>query len=154
MNKNKVTPVVFRRMKLRGLIFGLLLVVGALTALPGCKEAGNAAGKQAGSPPNVKIAQALNQEVTEWDEFTGHIDAVESVDVRARVSGYLEKVNFKAGDKVKKGDLLFVIDPRPFKAQLNYAEAELERAKSKRDLAKNDRERAERLFRAKAISEE
>ena len=133
---------------------GLLATI-ALMVLAGCgKQTDSGAQPPQGPPPNVKIAQPLNQEVTEWDEFTGHIDAVESVDVRARVSGYLEKVNFKAGAKVKKGDLLFLIDPKPFKAQLSYAEAELERAKSHRDLAKNDQERAERLFSAKAISEE
>ena len=103
---------------------------------------------------SVKIAQPLAQDVTEWDEYTGRIEAVSSVDVRARVSGYLEKVNFKAGAMVKKGDLLFLIDPKPFTAQLNYAEAELERAKAKQELAKNDRLRAENLFRGKAISEE
>jgi multidrug efflux system membrane fusion protein len=107
-----------------------------------------------GQLPNVKIAQPLSQQVTEWDEYTGRIEAVNSVDVRARVSGYLEKVNFKAGDKVHKGDLLFLIDPKPFTAQLNYAEAELDRAISRRELAKNDLSRSERLFRAKAISEE
>ena len=106
------------------------------------------------APPSVKIAQPLAQDVTEWDEYTGRIEAVSSVDVRARVSGYLEKVNFKAGEMVKKGDLLFLIDPKPFTAQLNYAEAELERAKAKRELAKNDLVRAESLFRGKAISEE
>jgi len=105
-------------------------------------------------PPHVKIAQPLSQEVTEWDEYTGRIEAVSSVDIRARVSGYLEKVNFKAGAKVKKGDLLFEIDPKPFTAQLQYAVSELERAKAKHELAKNDLERAERLFSGKAISEE
>lgn len=132
-----------------------LLAAATLMAIAGCgQQTGLGAKSAQAPPPNVKIAQALHQEVTEWDEFTGHIEAVESVDVRARVGGYLEKVNFKAGAKVKKGDLLFLIDPKPFKAQLNYDEAELERAKSRRDLAKNDQERAERLFRAKAISEE
>jgi len=105
-------------------------------------------------PPHVKIAQPLAQEVTEWDEYTGRIEAVSSVDIRARVSGYLEKVNFKAGARVKKGELLFEIDPKPFIAQLQYAQAELESAKVKRELAKNDLERAERLFSGKAISEE
>ena len=105
-------------------------------------------------PPHVKISQPLSQEVTEWDEYTGRIEAVSSVDIRARVSGYLEKVNFKAGAKVKKGDLLFEIDPKPFTAQLQYAVSELERAKAKHELAKNDLERAERLFSGKAISEE
>ncbi|MGZ5055651.1 MAG: efflux RND transporter periplasmic adaptor subunit [Methylobacter sp.] len=130
---------------------GLLAVT--LAAMIGCGNHDDAAPKQ-GPLPNVKIAQPLSQQVTEWDEYTGRIEAVNSVDVRARVSGYLEKVNFKAGDKVHKGDLLFLIDPKPFTAQLNYAVAELERAKARHELAKNDLARAERLFRAKAISEE
>ncbi|MGZ5575458.1 MAG: efflux RND transporter periplasmic adaptor subunit [Methylobacter sp.] len=130
---------------------GLLTVT--LAAMIGCGNHDDAAPKQ-GPLANVKIAQPLSQQVTEWDEYTGRIEAVNSVDVRARVSGYLEKVNFKAGDKVHKGDLLFMIDPKPFTAQLNYAVAELERAKARHELAKNDLARAERLFRAKAISEE
>jgi multidrug efflux system membrane fusion protein len=133
---------------------GLLTLV-TLVAITGCSDQNGPESQNAqGQPPGVKIAQPLAQDVTEWDEYTGRIEAVSSVDVRARVSGYLEKVNFKAGEKVKKGDLLFLIDPKPFSAQLSYAEAELERARSKRELAKNDLERAERLFRAKAISEE
>ncbi len=131
---------------------GLLAAI-ALLGMTGCGNH-DESGSQPGQTPNVKIAQPLSQDVTEWDEYTGRIEAVNSVDVRARVSGYLEKVNFKAGDKVSKGDLLFLIDPKPFTAQLNYAEAELERAKSRHELAKNDLSRAERLFRAKAISEE
>ena len=105
-------------------------------------------------PANVKMAQPVVQNVTEWDEYTGRIESMSSVDVRARVSGYLDKVNFKAGAKVKKGDLLFEIDPKPFNAQLQYAQAELERANVKLELAKNDLERSERLFKGKAISEE
>ena len=132
---------------------GLLALV--TLAMIGCGSQTDTGANSAQPPaPGVKIAQPLAQDVTEWDEYTGRIEAVSSVDVRARVSGYLEKVNFKAGAKVKKGDLLFLIDAKPFTAQLQYAEAELERAKAKRELAKNDLERAERLFRGKAISEE
>ncbi|MGZ5010088.1 MAG: efflux RND transporter periplasmic adaptor subunit [Methylobacter sp.] len=129
------------------------LMALALATMIGCGNHDESGAKQS-QPPGVKIALPLSQEITEWDEYTGRIEAVNSVDVRARVSGYLEKVNFKAGDKVHKGDLLFLIDPKPFNAQLNYAEAELERAKSRHELAKNDLARAERLFRSKAISEE
>ena len=132
---------------------GLLAIV-TLVTLIGCGNQTDSGAKPAQAPPGVKIAQPLAQDVTEWDEYTGRIEAVSSVDVRARVSGYLEKVNFKAGEIVKKGDLLFLIDPKPFTAQLNYAEAELERAKAKQELSKNDRVRAENLFRGKAISEE
>lgn len=102
--------------------------------------------------PNVKIASPLTQDITEIDEYTGHIEAVNNVEIRARISGYLEKVNFNAGEKVKKGDLLFEIDKKPFQAQLNYANAELERTKTKHELAKNDFQRAENLLQEKAIS--
>jgi multidrug efflux system membrane fusion protein len=105
-------------------------------------------------PAKVKIAQPLSQQVTEWDEFTGRIEAVNTVEVRARVSGYLEKVNFTAGAAVKKGDVLFVIDSKPFKAQLNYALAELEQAKARKELAKNELARAENMLKAKGISTE
>nr|WP_231890792.1 efflux RND transporter periplasmic adaptor subunit [Methylomonas koyamae] len=123
--------------------------------MSGCGDSappGNAA--PAMPPANVKIAQPLSRETSDWDEYTGRIEAVNAVDVRARIGGYLEKVNFHAGDKVKKGDLLFLIDPKPLQAQLNFANAELERAKTKRELAKNDLARAENLFKAKAISAE
>ncbi|WP_432746490.1 efflux RND transporter periplasmic adaptor subunit [Methylobacter sp. G7] len=132
-----------------------LLATAILMVMAGCGNPDDSGSQpRQGQLPNVKIAQALSQDVTEWDEYTGRIEAVNSVDVRARVSGYLDKVNFKAGDRVNQGDLLFQIDPKPFTAQLNYADAELERAKSKHELAKNDLSRAERLFRVKAISEE
>lgn len=133
---------------------GLLSII-TLIALIGCGNHDDPGSKPSQGPlVNVKVAQPVSQQVTEWDEYTGRIEAVNSVEVRARVSGYLDKVNFKAGDKVHKGELLFQIDPKPFAAQLNYAEAELERAKSRHELARNDLLRAERLFRAKAISEE
>jgi len=141
------------RTRRQAAILGLLLFLTLI--LIGCNSKNDATANKAQMPvPNVKMAQPLTQDVTEWDEFTGRIEAVSSVDVRARVSGYLEKVNFKAGELVKKGDLLFQIDPKPFAAQLNFAVAELARAKAKHDLAKNDLERAERLFGGKAISEE
>lgn len=126
-----------------------------LLAIMGCtNHDDNSAKPGKNLKPTIKIAQPLAQQVTEWDEYTGRIEAVNSVDVRARVSGYLEKVQFNAGDRVRKGDLLFLIDPKPFAAQLHYAEAELERAQSRHELAKNDLARAERLFLAQAISEE
>ena len=132
-----------------GLLFFFTLI------LMGCGSKNDTAANKAQMPvPNVKVALPLTQDVTEWDDFTGRIEAVSSVDIRARVSGYLEKVNFKAGELVKKGELLFQIDPKPFAAQLNFAEAELERAKAKYELAKNDLERAKRLLSGKAISEE
>jgi multidrug efflux system membrane fusion protein len=128
-----------------------------LLFLGGCGAAGQdapAAGPGQMPPVPVKTGLPLQKDVVDWDEYTGRIEAVESVEIRARVSGYLDKVNFNDGDKVKKGDLLFVIDPRPYRAELGRAEAELERARSRLELARNDLERAERLRHSKAISEE
>ncbi|MGH2396972.1 MAG: efflux RND transporter periplasmic adaptor subunit [bacterium] len=100
------------------------------------------------------MSQPLQREIVEWDEYTGRLEAVETVEVQARVGGYLKKVNFKAGSKVQEGDLLFVIDPRPYRAELDRAQGELARARARLDLAKNDLSRAERLFERRVISEE
>jgi multidrug efflux system membrane fusion protein len=82
------------RMSLQG-----LLILFALLVITGCGENGSDAQMPQNQPPDVKIAQPLAQDVTEWDEYTGRIEAISSVDVRARVSGSLEKVNFKAGER-------------------------------------------------------
>lgn len=133
----------------------LMLLLALSLVSSGCGSTSESAPALAQTPPpKVKVAHPLQQQTTEWDEYTGRVEAVNAVDIRARVSGYLDKVNFTAGAKVNKGDLLFLIDPKPFKAQLNYAVAELERVKTKRDLAKNDLTRAENLLQAKAISAE
>jgi multidrug efflux system membrane fusion protein len=105
-------------------------------------------------PLPVKTLYPLLKEVLDWDEYTGRIEAVESVDIRARVSGYLEAVRFRDGDRVKKGDLLFVIDQRTYATELKRAEAELQRTRTKLELAENDLKRAERLRLSKAISDE
>ncbi len=114
-------------------------------------------GKQAQPPPPlpvVSVTQPVVREVVEWDEYIGRLESPETVEVRARVSGYLDKVHFKEGKEVKKDDLLFTIDPRPYQAEFDHANAEYERAVSQTDLAKNDFERAKRLIATKAISEE
>src|SRR5439155_17381559 len=105
-------------------------------------------------PPVVSIVQPISREIIEWDEYIGRLEAPETVEIRARVSGYLDKVHFKEGKEVKKGDLLFTIDPRPYQAEFDHANAEYERAVSQTDLTKNDFERAKRLIATKAISEE
>ena len=105
-------------------------------------------------PPTVSVIQPVAREVVEWDEYIGRLESPETVEVRARVSGYLDKVHFKEGKEVKKGELLFTIDPRPYQAEFDHATAEYERAVSQTDLAKNDFERAKRLIATKAISEE
>jgi len=105
-------------------------------------------------PPQVTVSKPLVREVMEWDEYTGRLEAVDSVDVRARVSGYLQSIHFKDGQIVKEGDLLFVIDPRPYQAELDRAEAELKLARARLSLAQNDLARARHLLTAKAISVE
>ena len=96
-------------------------------------------------PPPVTIAKPIKKEIVEWDEFTGRTDAVESVDVRPRVSGYIDNITFKAGDRVAKGDLLFVIDPRPYKAALDQAEAQLRQAQANQQLQDANFTRQDRL---------
>jgi RND family efflux transporter MFP subunit len=105
-------------------------------------------------PPVVVVNQPLEREVMEWDEYQARLDAVEMVEIRARVTGYLQSVNFKDGAEIQKGDLLFVIDPRPYQADADRAAAELNQAESRLELAKNEQARAERLLKSKAISEE
>ncbi len=105
-------------------------------------------------PPKVTVSKPLEREVLEWDEYTGRLEAVDSVDVRARVSGYLQSIHFTDGQIVKEGDLLFVIDPRPYQASLDRADAELKLAQARLSLAKNALARAKNLLSARAISEE
>jgi RND family efflux transporter MFP subunit len=129
---------------------GTAAVLVALWAA-GCKKE---TPKAAPPPPTVSVIVPESRDVVEWDEYTGRLEAIEAVEVRARVSGYLDKVHFKEGKEVKKGDLLFTIDQRPYQAEYEHADAEYQRAASQAELAKNDAERAKRLISTKAISEE
>jgi RND family efflux transporter MFP subunit len=127
-------------------------LLAALVGLSGCKSEATPA--QQPVAPQVSVASALERDVTEWDEFTGRLEAVESVEVRPRVTGYIESVNFTEGSTVKKGDLLFVIDPRPYRAELSKAEAELARAVARSELAVADEGRSAKLLDIKAVSRE
>ena len=109
---------------------------------------------QAPPPAPVTVTQPVEREIIEWDEYQGRMDAVDMVEVRARVTGYLQSVNFKDGAEVKQGDVLFVIDPRPYQAELDRTQADLQQAQTKFELASNDFARSERLLKARAISEE
>ena len=146
-----MTPLIRqkKRYSIEMLSFFSLILSLMLTA---CNNASDSTPPQAPPPPNVKVAHAMSKEITQWDDYTGRIEAVNDVQVRARVSGYIEKVSFTAGASVKKGDLLFVIDSKPYKSQLNYANAEQEKAKVRYELAKNELARAEKLVAEKAIS--
>ncbi|MDQ3731128.1 MAG: biotin/lipoyl-binding protein, partial [Pseudomonadota bacterium] len=105
-------------------------------------------------PPEVTVARPLVKEVTDWDEYTGRLAAVDAVEVRARVSGYLTSVHFRDGAIVEKGDLLFVIDRRPYRAALTRAVADANQAQAQLQLARDERVRAETLFESRAVSEE
>jgi RND family efflux transporter MFP subunit len=126
----------------------------ALLALASCKPPAMDASAFEMPPPTVTVSTPLQQEIQDWDEFTGRIDAAESVEIRPRVSGYIDQVHLKAGQLVKKGDLLVTIDPRPFQAVLERAEAEVQRARTRLDWSKTEQQRANKLIAAKAISTE
>jgi len=102
-------------------------------------------GQGAQAPPAVTVSAPLQKEITEWDEFTGQFAAVDYIEVRARVSGYLTEIHFQDGQLVKQGDLLFVIDPRPYEATLAVARAQLGQATAQMDLAQRQLERSAEL---------
>ena len=103
-------------------------------------------------PPEITVSQPVTRKIIEWDEYTGRFDAVEAVDVRARVSGYLTEVRFTDGQEVKAGDLLFEIDPRPFERALDQAKAQLDEANVRVSNAGLDVERGRPLLKSEAIS--
>lgn len=130
---------------------GSVLAVAALALTAGCTH------KTAQSqppPPTVTVAQVEQREIVEWDEFTGRTEPVDSVEVRPRVSGYIQEVRFQSGQLVKKGDVLFVIDPRWHQAEYDRLEAEAERARVQLDNAKREADRSKQLLATKAISTE
>src|SRR6267378_254643 len=119
-----------------------------LLAAAGCKK--NSVPQQAPLPVNV--VTAIEKEVNEWDEFTGRLEAVESVEIRPRVSGYITEIHFEAGAILKKGDLLYVIDPRPYQADFDRAAAEQERMEAQLKLAQIELDRAKDLRAKNTIS--
>jgi multidrug efflux system membrane fusion protein len=105
-------------------------------------------------PPEVTVAPAVGRDVADWDEFTGHFEPVDAVEVRPRVSGFVQRVAFAEGAIVRRGDVLFTIDPRPYEADVARAEAELARARTRAQLAAAEHDRAQRLVATQAISRE
>ncbi len=129
-------------------IIGAVLVVSAA----GCAKRGDAAAQP--SPPQVSVAAVVQKKVKDWDEFTGRLQAVETVEIRPRVSGYIDKVAFTEGGLVKAGDLLFVIDPRPYKADYDRAAADVKRFKTALALARIESARVQKLKESGAVSQE
>ena len=118
----------------------------------GCSRSGDA--QSAPPPPEVSVAQVLQKRVKDWDEFTGRLQAVETVEIRPRVSGYIDQVAFTEGKVVKRGDLLFIIDPRPYKADYDRAAADVKRFKTSLELAQIEQKRVQRLKESGAVSQE
>src|SRR5258708_16558424 len=130
--------------------FILPIVAAAALAISACSRGGAQAA--APPPPEVDAAQVIVRPVRQWDEFSGRTAATDAVDVRARVSGYIDRIAFKEGGEVKAGDLLFVIDPRPYRAAYDSAAAQLAHARATEQLAHEEEQRAQPLIPAKAIS--
>ncbi len=124
----------------------------ALATLLGACGAKQAAPQQ--FAPEVSVAVVPERDITEWDEYTGRLASKESVEIRPQVAGYIDEVSFAEGKEVKKGDLLFVIDPRPYRAELERLQAEVERAQTASELAQADVVRGDKLLKTRAMSQE
>lgn len=135
----------------RTLVASFLLGSMATLAV-GCGQ--EASGAPPAPPPEVDVARVLTRRAPQWDERTGRISPVDAVELRARVSGYVERIGFEEGQEVKKGDVLFVIDARRLRAQLVSASAELERARSAGQLAQVQDRRMQQLVAAQAATVE
>lgn len=127
----------------------------ALLAVLVMSACGKAPEQAAAMPASkVSVAKVLEQPVNEWDEFTGRLEAPETVQIRPRVSGQIDQVAFTEGALVKKGDLLFQIDPRPFQAEVRRLEAQLQQTRAAASRSDNEAQRGERLRQSNAISAE
>lgn len=130
-----------------------LLLAALIAGMPAaCRPATHSAGPP--PPPAVTVAKPEVRSIIEWDEFSGRLASPERVEIRARVSGYLDKVHFKEGAVVQSGDLLFTIDPRPYAAEVARLKAEVDRTRTRMELAEVESRNAERLAESAAISAE
>jgi multidrug efflux system membrane fusion protein len=125
----------------------------AALVLAGCGS-GEASGPQQAPPPPVEVAEVLAEPATLWSDFTGRVAAPETVELRPRVSGYIDEVSVNEGERVQQGDLLYTIDPRPYRARERAAEAELAIARSRLALGESQAERARQLLDNRAVSRE
>jgi multidrug efflux system membrane fusion protein len=130
----------------------LPVTVYILLCCAGCTEPPGQQGDYQAQPPEVTVARPIRKQVTDWDEYTGRFSAVETVEIRSRVSGYLEQVNFTEGSIVAQDTLLFIIDPRPYQALLDEKQADEKQAQALLRRAENELRRDHRLFDTRAIS--
>jgi len=145
-----------RRFQMRraGQALALAAALSTLAILSACQSKADVPPPGAFGPPPVSVAPAVQRQVQEFDEFTGRLEAPQSVDVRPRVSGYIKTVHFRDGQEVRQGELLFSIDADPYLAELAKAKAQLAAARSQAELARSQEERAHKLIDIKAISQE
>jgi len=141
-------------MLLRNFLRPFLKLIAPGTALLLLTACNHGAEQKHAPPPAVTVATVEQKEIVEWDEFTGRIEPVESVDVRPRVSGYIQEVKFQSGQLVKKGDVLLLIDPRWHQAEFDRRQAEAEQARVRLENARREADRAAQLLANKAISTE
>ena len=130
---------------------GIVALAAIMIILTGCDDPQEAQQK-APPPPKITVSKPVVKDIKEFDDFTGRFEAKEDVEVRARVSGYLDEVHFKDGALIKKGDLLFTIDRRQFQAELDNAVSSVEVATTRLDLAKEEFERAQELRKSGTVS--
>lgn len=135
----------------KSLALSLTPVLAAIL-LAACGQQQGGPGGHAGGPPPVSVAPATQREIQEFEEFTARLEAPDTVDVRSRVAGTVEAVRFKEGQLVRKGDPLFTIDSRAFKAEVARAEAQVAALKTQAELAKTDLARSEKLVSVNAVS--
>lgn len=128
------------------------LALAAVLVLSACGKAAETSQQMPAA--KVSVAEVIQQPINEWDEFTGRLEAPESVEVRPRVSGYIDRVAFDEGSLVKKGELLFQIDPRPFEAEVKRLQAQLQQARASQTRTVSEAQRGERLRKSNAISAE
>jgi RND family efflux transporter MFP subunit len=143
-----------RRPKVRSIALIALAVSAAVLLCIELFGAGEDAGAAGPPMPTVTVSRPLQRSIVEWDQYVGRFEASQAVEIRPRVSGALQSIHFKDGEVVKKGELLFVIDPRPFNAALAEARARETAAKTDLTLAESDLARASRLIDIQGVSEE
>jgi RND family efflux transporter MFP subunit len=135
-------------------VAAVLLLPAFVLALAACERSESQTSKAPPSPPQVTVARPVTKTVVDQDEYVGRFVAVDAVEVRARVSGYLEKIHFQDGQLIKKGDLLFTVDRRPFQNAADQARASLAQAKANLAFAEADLARGQNLLGGNIISQQ
>lgn len=152
MNTESSTPTQRKRWAIPATFAAILAVSAGLFGLHGLDAKADAATAQPAATP-VSVATVAKSDVTVWDEFSGRLEAVERVDIRSRVAGAVQAVHFREGALVKQGELLITIDPAPYAAEVERAEAQVASARARQSYARSEQERARRLWDERAIAQ-